>query len=101
LTGPRQHGKGSYVAPLLPVHSSMRPLVRRERIRPHNMDYIHGVTHEQGEALERIALGIFTDMTNAGATFQESLAAIYLSGLSHAIEAEKLRGKPAASAEGV
>lgn len=91
MTGPRQHGKGSYAAPLLPVHSSMRPLVRRERIRPQGMTCITGVTYEQGEALERIALGIFTDMTNAGATFQESLAAIYLSGLHHAVEAQRMR----------
>jgi len=31
-----------------------------------------------------VALSIFTDMTNAGCSLQETLSAIYLSGLEHA-----------------
>ncbi len=40
--------------------------------------------------VEGIALAIFTDMTNSGATLQETLAAIYLSGLEHAQRAVML-----------
>ena len=44
--------------------------------------------------IESIALDIFTDMTNAGATLQQTLAAIYLSGAENALEALKDHGKP-------
>ena len=40
----------------------------------------------------RIALGIFTDMVNSGATLQETLAAVYLSGSENALAA--YRGTP-------
>lgn len=44
------------------------------------------VTDEQREMLERLAVEIFTDMTNAGHTFQAALLAVYFSGVQHAVE---------------
>lgn len=35
------------------------------------------------------AMDIFIDCTNAGVPFQDALTAIYISGLSHAIESRK------------
>lgn len=37
--------------------------------------------------IESQALGVFADMTNAGCSLQQTLAAIYLSGMNAAIEA--------------
>jgi len=74
---------------LHPMHPSMRRELKPGlRLRPYNMDRI-GITIEQKELLERIALEIFTDMSNSGASLQETLSAIYLSGLMHAIESSK------------
>jgi hypothetical protein len=42
-------------------------------------------TADQVEAIQRISLSIFTDMSNNGFSLREALAAIYVSGLSHAI----------------
>lgn len=38
---------------------------------------------EQYEALVNVAVSIFTDCTNVGVSFQDSLLAVYLSGLQH------------------
>lgn len=73
----------STVAPLLPQHHSV--LARSARVRAPGMATVD-CTADVREGMERIALGIFTDMTNAGSTFQQALAAIYVSGLQHAIE---------------
>lgn len=70
---------------LYPLHSSN---ARPYTVRAFGMVSVP-VTNEQRETIERIALDIFTDMSNAGAPFQQTLAAIYLSGLKHAIELEK------------
>jgi hypothetical protein len=43
-------------------------------------------TAEQSELLEREALSIFVDMSNAGWPFQKALAAIYLTGMHVAAE---------------
>ena len=45
-------------------------------------DFIDG---EQWQACQRIALDIFTDMTNSGMPFSITLASIYLSGVQHAV----------------
>jgi len=72
---------------LSPLHPSL--LVKRtaysDRRRPCGMSRLN-ITSEQRQVLEGIALEIFTDMTNAGCSLQETLAAIYLSGLTHATE---------------
>lgn len=69
---------------LHPMHGSV--MKRHERIRPVGMDRI-AMPHEARQAVERIALEIFTDMTNSGATLQQTLSAIYLSGLQHGSQA--------------
>ena len=56
--------------------------------RPYNMSRIH-LSADEREAVERIAIGVFADMVNAGMSFQQALAAIYLSGAQHASEAQK------------
>lgn len=71
-----------------PIHPSWQRHLKP--IRPYNMERIE-CTPDQAAAMDRIALGIFTDMVNAGATFQEALSAIYVSGLSHAVAVEQQR----------
>ena len=66
-----------------------RPLVAarqggRFRLTPIGMDR-SDISVEQNEAAQRIALSIFTDMSNNGFSLREALAAIYVSGLSHAV----------------
>ena len=62
------------------MHPSMIGANRRWAIRPQNMDK-RRITSDQMDLLQELALEMFADMTNAGATFQESLAAILLSGM--------------------
>lgn len=72
-------------AGLYPLHHSV--IARRDKYRPSprpaNMDKM-ALTDEQRQTVEGVALSIFTDMTNAGCSLQETLSAIYLSGLEHA-----------------
>jgi hypothetical protein len=63
----------------------LRPQPTSPNVRPWGMDHIL-TDNATRETVERIALGIFTDMTNAGRSFQQSLAAVYLSGLKHAAD---------------
>jgi hypothetical protein len=51
------------------------------------MTRLPGMTAEQIECVERIALDIFADMSNAGRPLRDVLAAIYLSGVMHALDA--------------
>jgi len=44
---------------------------------------------EVREAMEEMALEIFTDMVNSGASLQQTLTAIYLSGIEHAMSSLK------------
>ena len=69
---------------LRPMHPSVikKRTVYTGSIRPNGMEKLV-VTSEQREVVEKVALEIFTDMINAGATFQETLAAIYVSGAKH------------------
>lgn len=67
--------------PLRPIHASM---IGRCRV-PTTIGTMD-VTPEQREACERVAVETFTDMVNAGQTFQAALAAIYVSGMVHALE---------------
>ena len=43
------------------------------------------ITKEQNQACQEISLSIFTDMSNNGFSLRETLAAIYISGVSHAV----------------
>lgn len=40
-------------------------------------------------AMEQMALDIFTDMVNSGASLQQTLTAIYLSGIEHTMSSLK------------
>ena len=57
-------------------------------IRPRNMDRIK-ITHEQAEALGNVVLGVFADMANAGATLEETMRAIYMTGVENTLETIK------------
>lgn len=48
---------------------------------------------EMVRAVQRIALDVFTDMSNAGYSLRETLAAIYLTGAENAIAATVERGE--------
>ena len=58
--------------------TTLRPTTLRNR--PRNMERM-AMPPAQREFIEQQALGIFTDMTNGGCTFQPALAAVYLSGM--------------------
>lgn len=71
------------------MHRSVREVQERARgFRPRavNMSTV-AMPPEARECIERIALGIFTDMVNSRATLQETLAAVYLSGSENALAA--------------
>lgn len=70
--------------PLRAPHHSVRGKLRK----PHDMSCMT-LPLEVREAVENLVLEIFTDMANAGYPFHECLAAIYVSGISHAIEIGK------------
>lgn len=65
---------------LHPLHFSLGGKSRR----PHMMESV-SLPPEQVEAAERMALDIFADMSNAGWPLQKALAAIYFSGIQHAL----------------
>ena len=44
---------------------------------------------EVRESMEEMALDIFTDMVNSGASLQQTLTAIYLSGIEHTMSSLK------------
>jgi len=68
---------------LRPVHYSVRKV---GKLKPQNMTRID-MPHEQTERLSQVALDIFTDCSNVGQGFADSLLAVYLSGLHHGSEA--------------
>jgi hypothetical protein len=45
------------------------------------------VSTEQLQTLETVAVSTFSDMVSAGHTFQAALAAVYYTGIVHALEA--------------
>lgn len=51
---------------------------------PRGMEKTHLGSREMREFIEAEAIDIFTTMTNGGCTFQQSLAAIFLSGMNAA-----------------
>ena len=64
-------------------------------VRPLNMDRME-ISHEQAEVVANIVLGVFADMANAGATFAESLTAIYMTGVQNTLEITEQQRKDAA-----
>lgn len=71
------------------MNATIRPTIARGK--PRGMEQIRLGSAAQREFIESQALGIFADMTNGGCTFQQALAAVYLSGLSAGARA--MRGK--------
>lgn len=72
------------ITTIQPLHYSYAALLRKGvRIKPYNMERLHGLSQETSDGLTQIAIDIFVDCTNAGVPFQDSLAALYLSGLQH------------------
>lgn len=79
---------------LMPIHRSVQERSARSRgfrPRPGGMNVI-AMPHEARECIESIVLSIYTDMVNSGASLQETLAAVYLSGCEHAISARSAAG---------
>ena len=56
--------------------------------RPKNMERTT-LSSEHRMFVEELALSIFTDMVNSGATLQQTLAAVYLSGSENALAARR------------
>jgi len=76
------------------IHRSVHERAARSRgfrPRPQGMSIVT-LPSEARECIESIALGIFTDMVNSGASLQETLAAVYLSGSENALAATKAAG---------
>lgn len=55
---------------------------------PRGMEKAH-LSREMREFIETEAIDIFTTMTNGGCTFQQALAAIFLSGMNAAENAKR------------
>lgn len=71
--------------PLRPLHqTAVRPLP----VRPAKM-HTMALPADMRQFLETEVLGIFTSMSNAGASFPQTLLAIYLSGMACAQEVSK------------
>jgi hypothetical protein len=66
------------VTNLHPIHHSMR----MPRRLPKDMSRVR-MDHEEVSCLTEMVLSIFTDCSNVGLPFQDTLLAIYLSGLQH------------------
>jgi hypothetical protein len=69
--------------PLYPAHQH-----GRFRLLPRNMSWLE-CSMEQIQVMQGVALSIFTDASNNGFALREALAAVYLSGLQHGVEAPK------------
>lgn len=63
-------------------------VVRGRKLAPRNMTKME-IPSDVRQHIEDTALSIFADMTNSGATFQQTLAAIYLSGVENTVAALK------------
>lgn len=74
--------RGRRIAELSPMHHSCARGFGI--IRPLNMERME-ISHEHAEALDSVVLGVFADMSNAGATFAETLRAIYMTGVENTL----------------
>lgn len=72
----------------LPTPLSELGLHARFRMTPMDMEKAR-MGADQVQAAQRVALSIFTDMSNNGFSLQESLAAVYVSGLEHGVSVMK------------
>ena len=62
--------------------SEIRPTLAKRS--PRGMEMTHLGSRQAREFVEAEAIDIFTAMTNGGCTFQQALAAIFLSGMNAA-----------------
>ncbi len=60
------------------------------RANPRSMEKTHLGSRQAREFIEAEAIDIFTAMTNGGCTFQQALAAVFMSGMN---AAHTVRGK--------
>jgi hypothetical protein len=67
--------------------TAIRPTIVKQK--PRGMSVARLGSKQQRELIEAEAIDIFTAMTNGGCTFQQALAAIFLSGMSLAKTLEK------------
>ena len=67
--------------------SQLKPTMANQN--PRGMSVARLGSREQREFIEREAIDIFITMTNGGCTFQQALAAIFLSGMNVAKEVSK------------
>ena len=65
----------------------IRPTLAKRN--PRGMEKAHLGSREMREFVEAEAIDIFTTMTNGGCTFQQALAAIFLSGMNAAENARR------------
>ena len=70
---------------LNPVHKSAKP---KGGMKPRNMAIME-MSDEERVFIEKMALSIFADCSNAGRSFNECLTAILISGMDWGINASK------------
>jgi len=67
------------------LHKSAKPKLQ---LKPKGMSYA-SMPAEARDAVGELVLGVFTDMSNAGASLQATLTAIYLTGMENAMSITK------------
>lgn len=67
--------------------SEIKPTMAHSK--PRGMETVRLGSKQAREFVEKEAIDIFTTMTNGGCTFQQALAAIFLSGMNAAKEAQR------------
>lgn len=69
--------------------TDIRPTMANQS--PRGMEKMHLGSRQAREFVEAEAIDIFTTMTNGGCTFQQALAAIFMSGMNaaHTVNKEK------------
>ena len=67
-----------------PIHALHRSMIGSQMwSRPPRQMKAMVMDHEMKAGLTEIALSIFTDCVNSGKTFQDSILAVYLSGIEN------------------
>lgn len=67
--------------------SAIKPSIAKQK--PRGMNLVRLGSKEAREQIETEAIDIFTTMTNGGCTFQQALAAVFLSGMNLAKTLER------------
>lgn len=81
-------------ATLHPLHHSIEAVkARGASVLPRNMTAV-AMPPEDKAALLIAALDIFCDCINVGTTFQDSLLAVYLSGIEHGARLQAEKAQP-------